>query len=334
MKKKLLIPIFAAILVSVAAAVTFYCADKLLSYALSPVPPEAAEDSPLYVPAEAPSGEDGGTEEAAEASEGQDAQALSDEAYRWLKSAAAVESITSSDGVRLNAYFVENKRRGSRKYAVVMHGYRSAPRSVAIYARHFYEQGFHVLVPGQRGHGWSGGRCIDMGALSKYDAASWIVHLSRKDTDAEILLHGVSMGAATVMLATGLALPANVRCAIEDCGYDTLYREFAFRMAEEFHLPAFPILNAASLLCRQKFGFFFGEVSPLYAVARSSVPTLFIHGTADTYVPFFMLGELYGAAAAPKEKHAVEGAEHGRSVYTAPEAYWNAVDSFAARYFD
>ena len=153
-------------------------------------------------------------------------------------------------------------------------------------------------------------------------AAAWYARRFQVELDpeAEIVLYGVSMGAATVMMASGEAdLPVQVRCVIEDCGYTSVWDEFSGQLKELFGLPPFPVLNAADLVCRIRAGYSITEASALRQVERSVTPTLFIHGEEDTFVPFWMLEELYQAASCEKEKLAVPGAAHAESAAVAPE---------------
>ena len=46
--------------------------------------------------------------------------------------------------------------------------------------------------------------------------------LARVGEDAEIVLHGLSMGAATVLMVSGERLPEQVKAIIEDCGYTSV----------------------------------------------------------------------------------------------------------------
>lgn len=172
-----------------------------------------------------------------------------------------------------------------------------------------------------------------MGWPERRDVVRWCQQLIAEDPEAEIVLYGVSMGAATVMMASGEAdLPVQVRCVIEDCGYTSVWDEFSGQLKELFGLPPFPVLNAADLVCRIRAGYSITEASALRQVERSVTPTLFIHGEEDTFVPFWMLEELYQAASCEKEKLAVPGAAHAESAAVAPELYWPAVDAFLARH--
>lgn len=250
----------------------------------------------------------------------------------WLLSSAQDEYITSRDGLRLHAYFVPAEK-PSAKYAVLVHGYKSAAGAMADFARHYYGLGWNVLVPEQRSHGNSEGRYIGMGWPEHYDMLGWTELLIGRDKDARILLHGVSMGAATVMLVTGERdLPPNIRAVVEDCGYSSVNAQFASQLEELFGLPPFPLLPAASLVTKLRAGYFFGDGDCVEAVSRSVTPTLFIHGDMDTFVPFRMLDEVYAAASCEKQRLVVHGAEHANAMAVNPGLYWATVDAFVAKH--
>ena len=172
-----------------------------------------------------------------------------------------------------------------------------------------------------------------MGWLERPDVLDWIGGIVEQDPDAEIVLHGVSMGGATVMMAAGEDLPENVKCIVEDCGYSSVWDEFRLQLKNVFGLPAFPLLNAASLVCQVRAGYGFREASSVRQLQKASVPMLFIHGDADTFVPFEMLDVVYEAcASAEKEKLVVHGAPHGDAADTDPELYWSTVAAFVGKY--
>ena len=69
------------------------------------------------------------------------------------------------------------------------------------YGEKYYEMGYNVLLPNNRAHGNSEGNYIGMGWLDKDDIACWVNWINKQDPNAKIILHGVSMGAATTMMA-------------------------------------------------------------------------------------------------------------------------------------
>jgi fermentation-respiration switch protein FrsA (DUF1100 family) len=139
------------------------------------------------------------------------------------------------------------------------------------------------------------------------------------------------MGAATVMLTLGQELPDNVVCAVEDCGYTSLWDEYVYQCRSTVHYPVF-VLYCGDLVTRIRLGFSYFNVNCMEALKRSKTPLLLIHGTADTFVPFAMLQKNYDACASEKEMLVVEGATHARSSSKDPELYWKTFFSFADRH--
>ena len=168
----------------------------------------------------------------------------------------------------------------------------------------------------------------------------WISWIIRHDDDAEILLHGVSMGAATVLMTTGGALPGNVKAAISDCSYTDIETEMRhvvqdYRRDGDRRLPvptsaAFALLRQTTL---RKTGFDLRDAAPMEAVERSKTPTLFIHGTEDKFVPSHMMGKLFQAARCPKSFLWIPGAGHAQAVGIDPNLYWSTVSTFVDTYF-
>lgn len=220
----------------------------------------------------------------------------------------------------------------SHKWAVLIHGYGSRPRAMARQGHHYSQQGFNTIFPYMRGHRNDSRLHSTFGLLERYDVADWINYIITEDPEAEILIHGCSMGAGTTMLTIGELLPDNVKCAVEDCGYTSAYDEFCVQIGGVLHLPKFPFLNAANTACRLFHGWDFRDCDCKEAVARSVTPTLFIHGEEDTFVPYRMMDELYDVCNAPKEKLSVPGAEHDQSCELQPAMYWKKTDAFVAKY--
>ena len=136
------------------------------------------------------------------------------------------------------------------------------------------------------------------------------------------------------MQATGLDLPSNVVCCVEDCGFTSIWDEFVYQIDTFYHLPGELLMNVFQLYISRHLKIDCKKVSALNAVTKSKIPTLFIHGDVDDYVPFYMLDILYDAAACPKEKLVIKGATHARSVFAEPDLYWDTVFAFTDRYFN
>lgn len=250
----------------------------------------------------------------------------------WFAESSQDRWLTSRDGLELHALYLP--REDSHKYAVICHGYGSIPQFGGRFAAKFYEMGYSVLAPAARAHERSGGRYASMGWLERRDIVDWVNTLVEQDPEAEIVLFGVSMGGATVMMTAGEAdLSPNVKCVIEDCGYSSVWDEFAGQLKELFGLPTFPVLDAASLVTQARAGFGFKEASAVEQLKKTSLPMLFIHGEDDTFVPYAMLDVVYNAcASSDKEKLSVPGAAHGEASWEAPELYWATVEAFLAKH--
>lgn len=220
----------------------------------------------------------------------------------------------------------------SNVYVISCHGFTGLPSQNSVFTRRFLEMGYNVLLPYLRAHGKSEHNYCTMGYLERLDIIDWIDYIIDKNPDAKIILHGASMGAATVMMATGERLPSNVICCIEDCGFTSLCELYNGQIKAKTRIPPFIILNVVNAVSKFKLGCYLYDVSPIDAVRQSQTPTLFIHGDKDKVVPFSMLHPLFKNASCEKEMLVVEGATHAASAYVYPEIYWDAVSKFINKY--
>lgn len=253
------------------------------------------------------------------------------ETIAWFKNSVKDTYITSEDGLKLHAYEIKNEN-GNGNYMISCHGYSSSSNDMANSAKHFYDMGYSVLLPDARAHGDSEGRFIGMGWTERKDILLWIDKLIEENSQAKIGLYGVSMGGATVMMTSGEELPEQVVVAVEDCGYSSVWDEFDSQLKSIFHLPSFPLLDAASVINDGLVGYNFKEASSVEQVKKCKIPMLFIHGDQDKFVPFEMLDKVYNAAECEKEKLVIKGADHAKSAATDPELYWSTVEEFLAKH--
>ncbi len=251
------------------------------------------------------------------------------ERVSWLKANASSWHTDSFDGLSLHAYFVKGC---NHKYIISAHGYRGSSDFNVDHVKPLVAKGWNALLIDQRAHGLSEGRYISMGWKESRDILSWIDSITAFDGEAEIILHGISMGGATVMMAAGLSLPENVKGVIEDCGYTSVWDIFAHQMKKLYHLPPFPMLSLTSLICRLRFGFTFKEASALDRIKQAKVPVLFIHGDADSFVPFCHMDRLYQSCASPKQKVVIKGAGHAFAYRCDPALYSKSVEDFITSY--
>lgn len=248
----------------------------------------------------------------------------------WFYSVSEDTYMKADDGIRLHAYWLKNP--GSDSAVIINHGYTSEGKHMINYAKKFYEMGLSVLVTDARAHGMSEGNIRGMGWPERLDLIKWTDFITEQGID-KICWYGVSMGGATVLMASGEDVPPAVKSIVEDCGYTSVFDEFSAQIKGMFHLPVFPILPLAAKLAKMHTGLDLMEADALAQVKKSKIPTLFIHGSADTFVPTEMVHKLYDAAACEKEILVVDGAAHGASAGTAPKVYWNTVKEFVEKNF-
>ncbi|MDR3138141.1 MAG: alpha/beta hydrolase [Treponema sp.] len=264
-----------------------------------------------------------------------------DEPPPWLTAQSCeTADITSHDGLRLRAHYLASKAGSTGNaiapYTVILaHGYTGNVLQMSGFARFFYEGlGYNILLPEARGHGDSEGTYIGMGWHDRLDYLRWIDWVKQRTGPAlggvppRIVLYGISMGAATVLMTGGEALPPEVKAIIEDCGYTSVEDELYYQMISRYHLKSRWLMNATSRVARKRAGYSFAEASALEQVKKIKVPTLFIHGEEDAFVPFQMVYSLYEACSAPKELFAVPGAGHGGAYSVAGGEYEERIRDF------
>lgn len=247
----------------------------------------------------------------------------------WLQTVNSQKiSVMTDDGYKLIAeeFFVEED---SHKWLLLLHGYTGWKEEMYPFAYWYNTQGYHVIAPDLRCQGESEGDFIGMGWTDHYDCNLWIDYILSQDPEAEIVLHGQSMGAATALMMTGEKnLSENVVAVVSDCAYTDAYSMFGEKVKEWFYLPAFPLVDTACLVLRARGGYNLKDASAIEAVQKSRVPTLFIHGADDAMISVQMTKDLYEAAACRKELLIVEGAGHAQSQDKDPDAYYSTIKAF------
>lgn len=260
------------------------------------------------------------------------------EAQVWamsLDSFSEKATVQAEDGIDMVGYFFRQPDASVHKWAVIVHGYNGRASDFWNYAKKYYENGWNVFTPDLRASGDTGGKYIGMGWLDRRDLIVWINEIIRRDSEAQFVLHGFSMGAATIMMASGESdFPSAVKVCIEDAGYSSDWAEMEDKLHKIYHLPSFPLMNLASLFTKIKAGYSIREADCVKQLKKNKTPMLFIHGDKDDYNPFYMLDIVYNANACDKkEKLVVNGARHVKSAYVEPELYWNTVWNFIGKYY-
>lgn len=236
--------------------------------------------------------------------------------------------ITSHDGLKLHGTYFKGEE--GDKAVICFHGYTSEGLNDYGSLSHYYlKHGFRMLLIDERAHGRSEGEHIGFGCMDRLDGERWVKWMVEKaGEDVQIILHGNSMGGATVLMMSGLKLPEQVKGIISDCAFTSMKDVFTHVLHSMYHIPAFPIIQIASWINTKKVGYGLDDCNSAREVEKAEVPILFIHGDKDVFVPCWMTEEAYKHCASPKTKLIVEGAGHGESYYKDTEGYERAMDSF------
>ncbi|MGP4065995.1 alpha/beta hydrolase [Oceanobacillus sp. M65] len=242
--------------------------------------------------------------------------------------------MTSYDGLELKGYYLPAKE-PTNKTVVLAHGYLGNARDMGLYGQYYYEElGYNIFTADMRGHGNSGGDYIGFGWHDRLDYLDWMDKIIEKTgDDTEIVMHGVSMGAATVLMASGEKdLQPNVKAVVADSPYTSVYDMFDYQLERMFHLPAFPILPSTSVVTKMKAGYSLSEASALDQVKKAEVPILYIHGNADTFVPTKMTEELLENTKSEAEMITFDGAGHGEAFVTQEDRYVSKLNEFLEKH--
>ena len=240
----------------------------------------------------------------------------------------------SFDGLRLHGNLLEQPEgKNARGTLLLAHGFRgSGYVDFSCALRPYYELGFNLLVIDQRAHLQSEGEYITMGVRERRDVRDWALWLLQKyGEDHPVILDGISMGAASVLMAAGLDLPKNVVGIIADCGFTSPREIFHSVMTSSIKLPIF-LLWGADICCRIMAGFSIDGARTTDALRQSNLPLLIAHGEADDFVPCRMGVESFNAAVTDdKQLVTVPGAGHGMSYLVDRERMQAALEAFLDR---
>lgn len=280
----------------------------------------------FYVPARKPV-----TDDVIELPEGAVYEPYWEKMEYWIKEARKLPQesveITSFDGLKLQGKFYEYAP--GAPVEIMFHGYRgSAERDMSGGVHRCFKVGRSALVVEQRCSHGSEGNTITFGINEHRDCLKWVdFAIDYLGKDIKIILTGISMGAATVMMAAGEKLPPNVVGILADCGY-TSAKEIMFHVMRGMKLPprlCYPFVKLGAKI----FGHFdLDENSPIEAMKRCTLPVIFFHGEADDFVPCSMSREIFEICTSRKRLVTIPGAGHGVSYAKDPQRYLQELRDF------
>lgn len=265
-------------------------------------------------------------------------------------------TIIAADGEKLHGYYIRAAM-PTKRVAVLVHGYQDAAlRMLHIAYLYHHDLGANVLMPDLRYHGKTAGESIGMGWNDRLDVRQWVwtasnifANVLQKDTSAQVaakessrntmvnaphlVVHGISMGAATTMMLSGADSLPPICAYVEDCGYTSVWDIFSSELKKRYHLPVFPVMHVTSALSKWHYGWSFREADAEEAVRRCRQPMLFIHGDQDKFVPTAMVYRVYAAKPQPKSLWIAPQAEHAASYLKHRNKYTQRVADFLAPYW-
>lgn len=264
---------------------------------------------------------------------GEEYQPFYEDMIEWIKQSRATPhkkvEIKTFDGLTLRGRYYEHSPEAPIE--LMMHGYRgNLERDLNGGIFRALDIGHSVLVFDHRGAGKSDGHTLTFGINESRDARRWIDYIIENiNPDAKIILSGVSMGAATAMIVSGFDdLPKNIVGIIADCGY-TSAKDIIKKVIRDMKLPADILYPFVRLGAKLFGGFNLDEFSPIEQVKKSKIPTIFVHGDKDDFVPLQMSVDNYNACGAKVKKFiSIEGAAHGLAFPVARDGYLKELREF------
>lgn len=236
-------------------------------------------------------------------------------------------SIFSMDGLRLYGKLYPGKK--GAPLVIFFHGFHGmAGWDGYGMFKLCQANAYPLLMVDERAHGKSEGNVITFGIKERYDCKLWTEYaVERFGQNTDIFLAGVSMGAASVMMASTLELPVSVKGIIEDCGYSGPM-DIIIETVKAMKLPVKPVSQLIKMGARMFGHFDLQADTALASVQRATIPIMFIHGKQDSIVPYSMGEELYEACKSPKEWLLIEDADHANSAMTDYETYEKEILKF------
>lgn len=245
-------------------------------------------------------------------------------------------SLKAFNGDNMRAWFLPAEKE-SKRFVICVHGYKcNGPDEFSHFAPFYHNDlGYNYLLPDLTAHGRSEGDYIGFGAPDAKNILLWVDYLiNRFGEDIEIILHGISMGAATVMNCNEMSPPDQVKIIIEDCGFASAPEIINEGLKDIIGFKFMPAVKVGSVFSKLKAGYFFEESNPLKNMNKAKNPILFVHGELDQVVPFDHGKRLYEACPVEKDYLWVENTAHAFSYYNAKEEYENKIKAFIAKHMD
>ena len=252
------------------------------------------------------------------------------EKYWYLHAKKQTWTIKSADGLKLVAWYLP--KAGSHKTVVLAHGFGGNISLMGAWAGMYHELGYNVLAPDSRASGASAGNAIGYGWLERKDDLQWARTVVKRTQTTQIVMSGISMGAAGMTMASGEKQVPQIKAYVVDSPFTSAKAIISYQAGQLCHLPAFPLVDVTSAITKLRAGYTFGEADAVTQVRKNKLPIMIIAGTKDDFVPTRMSRDLYRNAKQPKKLWLVKGAGHTTAIGQNYAAYKRQVAHFLAEY--
>ena len=235
----------------------------------------------------------------------------------------------TSDGVTISGWLLPSRAKGAT--IIYSHGLFRSRRELLDRAVELWRLGYGALLYDSRNHGESGQAKVSLGYFERLDAEAAARYLREISPQTHIIMFGISMGAATALLAA--AETPEVRAVISDSSFLSFQDTTTHHVKLFLKLPAFPLANEIRFMIEQRAGFDGSKLDALEAVkAIGTRPTMFITAQHDPRMPADIAQKLYDASAATKRELLIvdgPGANiHGHAYQADPRLYVERVAAF------
>ncbi|AVK60921.1 alpha/beta hydrolase [Lactobacillus sp. CBA3605] len=239
-------------------------------------------------------------------------------------------TMTSKDHLKLVAWYLPKNQ--SKKTVVLAHGFAGNKALMGAWAGMYHELGYNVLIPDSRAAGASQGQAVGYGWLERKDDLQWAQAVVKRTATTQIVMSGISMGAAGMTMASGEAQIPEIKAYVVDSPFTSAKAIISYQAGQLYHLPAFPLVDVTSAITKLRAGYTFGEADAVKQIKKNRLPIMIISGTKDDFVPTKMGKTLYQQAHHPKKLWLVKGAGHTTAITQDYAAYKQQVATFLAQY--
>jgi len=217
----------------------------------------------------------------------------------------------------------------SRQVVIGCTGHRGAKHELLGIGSGLWRAGYNVLLFDFRGRGESDGDACSLAFHELADLRGAVAYTLERMPEAELGVIGYSMGAAVALLVT--ASEPRIRAVVADAPFASIRRVVGSAYTRR-RVPAGAMLRLSDSINRWRYGYGYGAVQPVDAVAAIAPrPLLLIHGSEDRTIPLDHSEEIYAAAGEPKELWVIPGAGHCAAYFVDRAAYVARVSAFFER---